>query len=74
MPIPPVVHEYPAGLAGLSDRGHHLAAVRHVEKHRGAGDVIAPSVVRHLLVVRDQLAGPDVEGDERGGVQVVAGA
>ena len=72
--VAPVMHVDPAGLAGLRDRGNPRAVLRHLEQHRRARDVVAPAVVRHLLVVPHHLAGPEIERDERRGVQVVARA
>ena len=54
---------------------HHLALLpvdRRVVEQKGAGLVVIPRVVRRVLEVPRQLAGGDVERDDRVRVQVVA--
>src|SRR6266851_4752695 len=63
----------PAGFARLPDGGNAPTVDLGVEEHRRARHVVAPHVVRHLLVVPGKLARVDVHGDDRHRVEVVAG-
>ena len=53
-------------------RLHRLAVDRRVVEQQRGGDVGVPDVVTHDLVVPAPLAGLHVEGEDRGGEQVVA--
>ena len=49
-----------------------LPSSRHVDQRRRRAEIVVPDVVMHELLVPLPLAGRDVDGDQRGAVEVVA--
>src|SRR5690606_6909987 len=64
----------PAGLARLREALAHHAVDFDVEQHDGARAVVVPDIVMHLLEVPAVFAGLRIDGDDRRGEEVVAGA
>src|SRR5262249_39062251 len=63
------------GLARMDDPGNDLPGlVANVDQNRRTGRVEVPDVVGDVLEVADVFAGLEIEGDQRVGVEVVAGA